>query len=116
MSDFLYKARDQEGNLVQGTMIAEGQNEVIEILQRRGLLITSVEQIVVKSKITKSSFKISQKAILSHRVKNDDLCIFARQLGTLLNAGVPLLRSLAVLERQISSAPLRDAVDKIKED
>ncbi|MCG2704005.1 MAG: type II secretion system F family protein [Candidatus Omnitrophica bacterium] len=97
-------------------MIAEGQNEVIEILQRRSLLITSVEQIVVRQKTIKSSFQISQKAMLSRRVKNDDLCIFARQLGTLLNAGVPLLRSLAVLARQISSAPLRDAIDKIKED
>ncbi|MBI4845355.1 MAG: type II secretion system F family protein [Candidatus Omnitrophica bacterium] len=116
MPDFLYKARDSEGNLVQGTMIAEGQNEVIEILQRRGLLITSVEQIVAKQKVKQLSGKGMKRGHLSSRVKNDDLCIFARQLGTLLNAGVPLLRGLTVLEKQIGSAPLRFAVDRIKDD
>lgn len=116
MPDFLYKARDSDGNLVQGTMIAETQTEVIEILQRRALLITSVQEIVVKQKAKSFSFKIGKQISLSNRVKVDDLCIFARQLGTLLNAGVPLLRGLSVLAKQIGSAPLRDAVEKIKED
>jgi len=115
MPDFLYKARDSDGNLVQGTMIAESENEVIEILQRRSLLITSVQQIVERKKSAKISLRLS-KIRFSSKVKNDDLCIFARQMGTLLNAGVPLLRSLSVLGKQISSIPLRDAVEKIKED
>ncbi|MCK4993660.1 MAG: type II secretion system F family protein [Candidatus Omnitrophica bacterium] len=115
MPDFLYKARDSDGNLVQGTMIAESESEVIEILQRRNLLITSVQQIIAKKKASELKFKLS-KIRFSSRVKNDDLCIFARQMGTLLNAGVPLLRSLSVLGKQVSSLPLRDAVDKIKED
>ncbi len=115
MPDFLYKARDSDGNLVQGTMIAESESEVIEILQRRNLLITSVQQIIAKKQATQIKFKLS-KIRFSSRVKNDDLCIFARQMGTLLNAGVPLLRSLTVLGKQISSIPLRNAVDKIKED
>ncbi|MBU1043003.1 MAG: type II secretion system F family protein [Candidatus Omnitrophica bacterium] len=116
MPDFLYKARDSEGNLVQGTMIAETQNEVIEILQRRALLITSVQEIVVKQKLKSLNLKFGKSIALSRKVKVDDLCIFARQLGTLLNAGVPLLRSLSVLAKQIDSASLRDAVEKIKED
>lgn len=115
MPDFLYKARDSDGNLVQGTMIAESEGEVIEILQRRNLLITSVQQIIAKKKASQIKFKLS-KIRFSSRVKNDDLCIFARQMGTLLNAGVPLLRSLSVLGKQISSIPLRNAVEKIKED
>ncbi len=116
MPDFLYKTRDSEGNLVQGTMIAEGKSEVIDILQRRGLLITSIEQIIVKERGKKAALSFAKRISLSSRVKNDDLCIFARQLGTLLNAGVPLLRSLTVLGKQVSSAPLQDAVEKIKED
>ncbi len=116
MPDFLYKARDSDGNLVQGTMIAEMENEVIEILQRRGLLITSVQEIIVKPKSKGINLKLGKAISLSTKVKTDDLCIFARQLGTLLNAGVPLLRSLAVLGKQVGSAPLRDAVEKIKED
>lgn len=116
MPDYLYKARDSEGNLVQGTMVAEGEGEVIDILQRRNLLITSVQKIVGQRKSQKISFKLPKKISFSSRVKNDDLCIFARQLGTLLNAGVPLLRSLSVLGKQISSVPLRDAVEQIKED
>ncbi|MDD5747028.1 MAG: type II secretion system F family protein [Candidatus Omnitrophica bacterium] len=97
-------------------MIADGQAEIIEILQRRGLLITSIQEIVSKQKGKKLGPGFGKRVVLSGRVKNDDLCIFARQLGTLLNAGVPLLRSLAVLSKQISSAPLQAAVDRIKED
>ncbi|MCP4649324.1 MAG: type II secretion system F family protein [PVC group bacterium] len=117
MPDFLYKARDKEGNLVQGTMVAELQSEIVEILQRRGLLITSIEEIVTKQKTPKTFLsRPKKKAGGSRRVKNDDLCIFARQLGTLLNAGVPLLRSLSVLGQQIGSIPLQRAVESIKED
>ncbi|MFH2138296.1 MAG: type II secretion system F family protein [Candidatus Omnitrophota bacterium] len=119
MPDFLYKARDKEGNLVQGTMIADVQTEVIEILQRRGLLITSIEEIVTKQKAKKTILSKQKKKInffAGGRVKNDDLCTFARQLGTLLNAGVPLLRSLSVLGKQMGSVPLQNAVEQIKED
>lgn len=116
MGDFLYKARDLDGNLVQGTMAAAAQNEIIEILQRRGLLITSIEQIITRAETKKVTIGGKRKISFSYRVKSDDLCIFARQLGTLLNAGVPLLRSLGVLGKQIESMPLRYAVEKIKDD
>jgi len=116
MPDFLYKARDSEGNLVQGTMIADNQSEIIEILQRRGLLITSVTELATKIKSKKVSISFRKRFMGSGRVKLDDLCIFARQLGTLLNAGVPLLRSLGVLGKQVSSQLLSEAIDKIKED
>ena len=116
MPDFLYKARDAEGNLVQGTMVAESDGEMIDILQRRGLLITAVEQIVSQRKMQQVKLNIKSGIRLSRRVKNDDLCVFARQMGTLLNAGVPLLRSLTVLAKQTSSLPLQEAIERIKED
>lgn len=118
MSDFLYKARDMEGNLVQGTMVAANQNEIIEILQRRSLLITSIQQIAVQTRTTKVISDIKQRVsfIGRRKVRTDDLCMFARQLGTLLNAGVPLLRSLTVLGRQIECVSLREAVEKVKND
>ncbi len=118
MPDFLYKARDMEGNLVQGTMVAVNQNEIIEILQRRGLLITSIQQIAVQTRATKALIDIKKRVSVVGRrkVKTDDSCMFARQLGTLLNAGVPLLRSLTVLEKQIECVSLREAVDRVKND
>ncbi len=116
MPDFLYKARDRDGNLVQGTMGAEDKGEIIDILQRRNLLITSVDEILVRKKATFSLGKTTKGPRLSRSVKGEDLCLFARQMGTLLNAGVPLLRSLTVLGKQVGSRPLRDAIDEIKDD
>ncbi|MCM8813670.1 MAG: type II secretion system F family protein [Candidatus Omnitrophica bacterium] len=116
MPDFLYKARETEGTLVQGTMVADSKEEIIEILQRRGLLITSIEEIIPKKRVLKQAINLSRGVSLSRRVKTDDLCIFSRQMGTLLNAGVPLLRSLSVLAKQVSSLPLKNAVEAIKED
>ncbi|RKY37630.1 MAG: type II secretion system F family protein [Candidatus Omnitrophota bacterium] len=113
MSDFLYKARDNEGNLVQGTITAENQSEIIDVLQRRKLFVTSIQEILLNKGKELTSFNFKKGISFSRRVKNDDLCIFARQLSTLLGAGVPLLRSLNVLSAQISSIPLREAVDKL---
>ncbi|MBU0634266.1 MAG: type II secretion system F family protein [Candidatus Omnitrophica bacterium] len=117
MPDFLYKARDSDGNLVQGTMVADNQNEIIDILQRRGLLITSIAELAQELKPRQIALRIKKRLTFgSGRVKTDDLCIFARQLGTLLNAGVPLLRSLGVLGKQVESNALRDAVERVKGD
>ena len=52
------------------------------------------------------------------RVKPKDLCVFTRQLATLIDAGLPLVRGLEVLQRQEKNPTLRNAiigmVDSIK--
>ncbi|MFH1777081.1 MAG: type II secretion system F family protein [Candidatus Omnitrophota bacterium] len=122
MPDFLYRARDSSGNIVQGTLSAQSRDDLVDILQRRNLLVTYIEALTSpKSTVqkkeyirqrSKSKFRIS----LFQRVKLDDLTLFARQLSTLLNAGVPLLRSLTILTKQVESLPLQEAISGVRKD
>src|SRR5690606_26024042 len=52
----------------------------------------------------------------SKKVKTKDLVIFTRQLSTMINAGVPLVRSLNTLAEQTESAALNEVIGKIAKD
>lgn len=120
MPDFLYRARDSSGSIVQGTLTAQGRDELVEILQRRNLLVTYVETLASSTQPAKTlsapKFKFKLKFSLFSSVKLDDLTLFARQLATLLNAGVPLLRSLSILSKQVESVSLQQAIESIRKD
>lgn len=105
-----YAVRDQKGNLVRGDSEARTKEELVRLLQARGLLVISVEEAKAPRAPKKKPKKLHKKARI------DDLIIFARQLSVLLEAGVPILRAMQVLTEQVSSRVLRDACKNIDED
>jgi len=110
MPIYIYKARDGQGREVQSSRESASQEELIAQLQNEGLLVTSV---------TEDRARGSRKAMSRRyhmRVTLDDLIVFARQLATMLGAGVTLLKSLDVLSRQLESKTLLRAVQQIKHD
>jgi len=113
MPSFTYMARDREGLLKTGALEAVNEEEVLTALQSRGLIVTSLVRRdgrmtqAVKSRMTRR---------FHGRVTTDDKVLFCQQLATLLNAGVPLLRSLEVISFQIDSRPLHHAVERIRQD
>ncbi len=111
MPSFKYTARDREGKLVQGAIEASGQDEVIGKLQEKGLIVTSVAEGTVQQT------SITEKAKKRHKkVKLDDLILMARQLATLLGAGLTLLRSLDLIANQVESGILYSTVNEVKKD
>lgn len=110
MPKFKYSARDKDGKLVSGTFEHAEQDEAVAALQTRGLVVTSIALVRKKT-----AGKITEKK-LRRRMRSDDLALFCRQLATLLNAGVTLLRSLSIVSKQIEAKPLYEAVEKIKAD
>ena len=54
--------------------------------------------------------------LTSKKVKNKDLVIFTRQLATMINAGVPLVRSLATMQKQTESDQLKERLTSISKD
>ena len=61
------------------------------------------------------NLNIKLPKFLRGRVKTKDLTTFTRQLATLVNAGLPLMRCIEVLKRQNSVPALKDALDGISE-
>ena len=128
MPKFSYVAMDSRGKETKGTLDVANQNEAIGRLKEIGYFPTKVVQVdaskekgpaKAKSAAGGKSGKGLSKSIslkipgLGGRVKPKILTIFTRQLATLVDAGLPLLRGLRVLERQERNLTLKDIIGKI---
>jgi len=95
MPKFSYTARNKDGELIQGVFDAFSEDEVVNKLQAQDLLVISVNS--AADKVAPS--KKARPRKFHSAVKTDDLILFSRQLATLLNGGIPLLRSLDILSK-----------------
>jgi len=100
---FSYSVRDEYGKLVAGKIKAPSREAAISLLQRRGYFILSLEELEKKS-IFEKIFEFFK------RVKKKDLLIFWRRFAVLLNAGVPLNRTLKTLYYQARNPNLKEAL------
>jgi len=121
MPKFNYVAMDSRGKETKGTLEVASQNEAIGRLKEMGYFPTKVVE-ADKGKEKpgkkaaaphggskkKGSFQINIRIPgLGGKVKPKVLTAFTRQLATLVDAGLPLLRGLRVLERQEKNAALK---------
>src|ERR1035437_6770110 len=123
MPKYNYIAMDGHGKESKGTLEVASQNEAINRVKEMNLFPTKIVEIdKVKEKpgkkagpAAKAGAKKKSKGFnlnikipgLGGRVKSKVLCTFTRQLATLVDAGLPLLRGLRVLEKQERNPPLR---------
>lgn len=131
MPKFAYTALDAHGQTVQDTLEAENQQEAIQALRQAGYYPTEV---VDASKAAKSSarsrparsaksaggksakgVKISIPFLEKKTIKPKTLMIFTRQLATLIDSGLPLLRGLTVLAKQEPDPVLRKTLGKLSD-
>ncbi len=104
---FEYQVRDNSGKMVAGTLVADNQELVIERLREMGM-------VPVKVRIQKSA--LGRDINIRRSVKLKDLALFSRQFATMVNAGLPILRALSVLEGQTSSHVLKKAIEAVRVD
>ena len=110
MPTFHYTALDANGQETAGTIDAASDTEAINLLRQQQMYVTDVAQegkgnaAAIKAKAgkvaTKSKSKVAGKSTESLTVKSKTLMVFTRQLATLIDSGLPLLRGLTVLGRQ----------------
>ena len=89
---FLYRVRDKAGQTVEGELEAENATLVAGKLRSMGYTPVSIEK-RSNASLT-SELKIPG---LSGRMKLKDVAVFSRQFATMINSGLSLLRSLAIL-------------------
>ncbi|MFM8727498.1 MAG: type II secretion system F family protein, partial [Planctomycetaceae bacterium] len=106
MPDFRYQARELSGKQVSGVLTATSEKDALSILASRSLFPMNVA-------LTEQSKQ--QAAAGSKRVPTRYLTVFYNQLADLLKSGVPLLRSLQLLEDQTSNPVLRSVVQDVRE-
>ena len=108
MPTFKYSAKNQEARNIAGKMVAESQAKVIDELRNRKLTIISV------SEIKESSF--GKLSFASKKVRGDDLVIFARQLATMIEAGIPILQALDALQEQMTQPYFKTVIGSLRDD
>jgi Type II secretory pathway, component PulF len=121
MPNFSYVALDARGQQVTGVIEAASQNEAVGALRQAGYFPKSVD---VETKASKKVAKAAKGGGLGKKeislfkrstIKGRTLMIFTRQLATLIDAGLPLLRSLTVLAKQEKDPVLRSTITQLAE-
>lgn len=107
MPDFQYTARELTGQQTTGVLNAASEREAIGQLSARNLFPLEIR--------VAETHKV-QQASKRRRVGGRILANFFSQLADLLRAGVPLLRSLNILERQTRNVTLKTVVGEIRDD
>lgn len=112
MPQFEYKVKRGPGKITSGILEAESQRAAVVQLRDLGYFPISVEEYAGEKK----------KDVIKHaltRIRLKDRNIFFRQLATLIDSGMPILRALATLREQTSNpkmiaviADLHDAIQK----
>lgn len=102
MAKFSYTALDQDDKRKSGTIEASSATAAQKILSEQNLKPLHVAE-EKRSKLTIPSFG-------GNKVKLRDMVIFTRQLATMINAGVPLVRSLATLQNQTESEAFKKTI------
>jgi type IV pilus assembly protein PilC len=120
---FSYVALDARGQQVTGTIEAANQTEAVGALRQSGYYPTSVgeekkgkaKKAVVAQKSGVPAVKKEFSLFKRQTIKGKILMIFTRQLATLIDAGLPLLRSLTVLAKQEKDPVLRSTITQLAE-
>jgi type IV pilus assembly protein PilC len=116
MARFKFTALDSKGKEVHGEIDADNQSGAVARIREKQYFPTKVEELtaggaapVRKGAAPKSALQmeIRMPKFLQGGVKSKQLTTFTRQLSTLVNAGLPLMRALRVLQRQEKNMALR---------
>ena len=109
MSTYAFRAVDVGGLPSRGEVDANSKAQVTEQLRERGLIVLDVSE-------KNEAFRLEQVFDRFRGIKARDMAVFSRQFATLIESGMPMLRSLHTLEDQTEDERLRDAITGIRQD
>ena len=111
MAKFTYTGADTEGKKVTENVTADDRYAVYDIARSNGHTVESIEE------STGFAFKnlINMEAINYKlgKVKQDELVMMTRNLGSMLTAGLTITRALSVIERQSTNVKLKGVVKQV---
>ncbi len=106
MPQFKYVAKDDRGHTVSGVSEAASTPEVLSALRQQGLIAVSIKEEL--KKIRRLAAGSAGKINLTDQV------IFSRQLATLVEAGIPLVQGLEILEKQMEKREFKSVIRNVQ--
>jgi general secretion pathway protein F/type IV pilus assembly protein PilC len=104
VAEFTFEAIGRTGQRTQGTLTAASEREVMTMLDGRGLLPLRIQ----------TAGTATTKHAWGRHIRTRYLTGFYSQLADLLQSGVPLLRSLDILERQSTQPALSEVLREVR--
>jgi type IV pilus assembly protein PilC len=108
MATFAFKALDLAGAASKGEIEANDKQSVASQLRSRGLIVVDIEE--------RTPANAGDILARFKKIKPDDLVIATRQLSTMVQSGMSLLRALYVIEEQTENDKLRDVWIEVRKD
>ena len=118
MPTYQYEAMDHTGREVKDSIDAATQEEAQQLIRQKGFFVTKIAEKAKKIRraAAKKGGRRKKKSFTIGRISTKQLCTFTRQLSTLQDAGLPILRSLKILEGQCKPGVLKNALGDVIED
>ena len=118
MPTYKYEAMDTQGGEVKDSIEATNEEEAQQKIRQMGYFVTKItEQASKKGKGKKAGGKRKKGQVFAiGGVSSKALCTFTRQFSTLQDAGLPVLRSLRILEGQMKPGVLKNALIDVVDD
>lgn len=120
MATFTYVAADRSGTTQRGTISAANTHEAAELIRGKGLVPVNINAarskggaLAVRSTGPAGEAKQGRLAA-GGGIAAKDMSIFTSQLGTMLNAGLSITKTLDIQSKQLSSKKLRMITDDLK--
>jgi type IV pilus assembly protein PilC len=119
MPTYKYEAMDTSGGEVRDEVEAASEEEAQQKIKQMGYFVTKITEKAGTKKAGKKGAKGKKKkgqTFTIGGVSSKALCTFTRQFSTLQDAGLPVLRSLRILEHQMKPGVLKNALIDVVDD
>lgn len=118
MAKFSFTAMDAQGKEVRGEIEADSQNAALARIKESGYFPTKVESMgggstKAAKKASGLNMELKMPKFLRGGVKTKQLTVFTRQMSTLVNAGLPLMKAIRVLQKQEKNETLKEALGEM---
>ncbi len=116
MATFQYIALDAQGQQQQGTVVANTVDEASAQVREMALFPTQVTEVASAAKTSKASrAKTKNVSTRNVRLKPVQVMNFTRQLSILINAGLPLIKSLSILSSQQPNKAMKTMIERVSQ-
>src|SRR5258707_13433521 len=122
MASYKFEAMDTAGKEVKDSVDALSEEEAQQKIKQMGYFVTKITELqsgkkAGKGKGGKQANKRKKGQVFTiGGVSSKALCTFTRQFSTLQDAGLPVLRSLRILENQMKPGSLKNALIDVVDD
>lgn len=111
MSQFVFTAKNNKGEIKKGQIEGKDKRSIVENLRSEGFFVTAIEEIGEEKKD-----KTSSGGGLFSKVSLKDKMMFARHLGVMLSSGLSLPRALRVISNQTKNKKFRRILTNLEND